>query len=654
MKQILCVSILLITFSLFSQIPEYEFITEPIDIIENFYDYMPGGYCTLPIQIEEDGSLYIVFQARETATSTRRTYFAHFDENNNLIDIDLIGIMDIHDGYASVDIDPVTGAPFVAWHGNYDITSADLEVVFSYALYHLGQPGNWIPPFIVIGDDTPSPNMPEDCFIWPEVHIGPSPIPNNRRVYVIAKNLTSSPVSGNRSENVLIAYADFDVNDLNMQSTLDWEYRTIELLDQWHNGNPEWVRPLLSCAVSDDGQIALMGYIQADFEFGNLTDQIIVLHNDNFGVGEFEFYFQESHYNVWNPFTGPTHELYFAPFLCSHQNSIFHDSNSKISFLGTMNLLIEPNSWYPDLNLMYPKAYTFDLQTQEFSFYDLYIEGLVPDDDTPMIPWDLDEDGIVDSIGPNGEIVYVEGWPIYYFDAGMGFAENNFKLTKNEEKGWLAAVWNDGLKARLAEQGVSGYEDWLETPEIAICISTDNGESWSQPIFMNALETPELEDMIPCYIYPGDKIEDLGNNHGKLHLFFLDDYEYGSYVHGNGQNLGGMQKYCSIEIDFSPFVSMQPETIPQSKTYLTNYPNPFNPSTTISFSIPEESHAKLSVYNIKGQKVKQLVNELLPAGEHSAIWNGTDDNGKSVSSGIYFYKLRIGDYEKTRKMILMK
>jgi hypothetical protein len=400
--------------------PDYEFITEPAEIMINYYDYMPGSYCGLPIQIEEDGSIYIVFHARETLASTRREYYAYIDVNGNVGNVNTIGTDDIHEGYAGIDLDPVTGDPFVAWHENIDST-ADLEVVLTYDLYHLGGPGLWRAPFAVIDDNTPSPNMPEDCFIWPEVHIGPSPEIGKRRVYVIAKNLTSSPVSGNRSENVLIAYADFDVNDLNMQSTLDWEYRTIELLDQWHNGNPEWVRPLLSCAVSDDGQIALIGYIQADFEFGNLTDQIIVLHNDNFGVGEFEYFFQEAHYNVWNPFTGPTHELYFAPFLCSHQNSIFHGSNSKISFLGTMNLLIEPNSWYPDLNLMYPKAYTFDLQTQEFSFYDLYLEGADPSDNSPMIPWDLNEDGIVDSIGPNGEIVYVEGWPIYYFDAGMGF-----------------------------------------------------------------------------------------------------------------------------------------------------------------------------------------------------------------------------------------
>jgi flagellar hook assembly protein FlgD len=62
----------------------------------------------------------------------------------------------------------------------------------------------------------------------------------------------------------------------------------------------------------------------------------------------------------------------------------------------------------------------------------------------------------------------------------------------------------------------------------------------------------------------------------------------------------------------------------------------------------------LEVYNIKGQKVKTLVNEILPDGEHSVVWYGRDSNDKRVGSGIYFYKLNTGEYQKVRKMILLK
>ena len=210
------------------------------------------------------------------------------------------------------------------------------------------------------------------------------------------------------------------------------------------------------------------------------------------------------------------------------------------------------------------------------------------------------------------------------------------------------------MKCRKAYQGAPGYAQWEDNPEIAICISADNGESWSQPIFLNALETPELADMIPVYVYPGDKIEDMGDNHGKLHLFFLNDYEYGPYGQG-GINPGGMQIYCALNIDFGPFVTMQPETIPQPEIYLTNYPNPFNPTTTISFSVPQmSSFVTLEIYNVKGQKVKTLVNETKSAGEHSVVWDGRDSNNKPVSSGIYFYNLKAGRFEKSRKMLLLK
>ena len=87
----------------------------------------------------------------------------------------------------------------------------------------------------------------------------------------------------------------------------------------------------------------------------------------------------------------------------------------------------------------------------------------------------------------------------------------------------------------------------------------------------------------------------------------------------------------------------------------TNYPNPFNPTTTISFSIPNESKINLLVYNIRGQKIKSLVNVILDKGKHSVVWNGVDESGKSVSSGIYFYKLSVNNKEiSVNKCLLIK
>jgi len=86
-----------------------------------------------------------------------------------------------------------------------------------------------------------------------------------------------------------------------------------------------------------------------------------------------------------------------------------------------------------------------------------------------------------------------------------------------------------------------------------------------------------------------------------------------------------------------------------------NYPNPFNPTTNINYNVyGEDVQTELVVYNIKGQKVKQLVSEKLSTGKYTIVWNGVDEQGSKVSSGVYFYKMKAGKFQETKKMILMK
>ena len=92
-----------------------------------------------------------------------------------------------------------------------------------------------------------------------------------------------------------------------------------------------------------------------------------------------------------------------------------------------------------------------------------------------------------------------------------------------------------------------------------------------------------------------------------------------------------------------------------SIVYFQNYPNPFNPTTTIKYSIQNNSNVKIVIFNVKGQKIKTLVNSKIDSGINQVIWNGTDDNGNLVGSGIYYYKLNIdGEIKAVNKCILMK
>ncbi len=85
-----------------------------------------------------------------------------------------------------------------------------------------------------------------------------------------------------------------------------------------------------------------------------------------------------------------------------------------------------------------------------------------------------------------------------------------------------------------------------------------------------------------------------------------------------------------------------------------NYPNPFNTETTIKYQVSEDSMVKILIYNIKGQLVKTLVNEIKEKGYHTVIWDGSDNNHKLVSSGIYLYKLQVGQSTFIKKMLLLK
>ncbi len=112
----------------------------------------------------------------------------------------------------------------------------------------------------------------------------------------------------------------------------------------------------------------------------------------------------------------------------------------------------------------------------------------------------------------------------------------------------------------------------------------------------------------------------------------------------------------SVTVNFNMLVSSNDDDlIPVTVTALNgNYPNPFNPETSISYSIKEAGDVSLEVYNLKGQKVRSLVNIKQNSGHYRVVFDGKDDKGQPLSSGIYLYRLSTGSYVSTRKMMLME
>jgi hypothetical protein len=94
--------------------------------------------------------------------------------------------------------------------------------------------------------------------------------------------------------------------------------------------------------------------------------------------------------------------------------------------------------------------------------------------------------------------------------------------------------------------------------------------------------------------------------------------------------------------------------IPISYTLHQNYPNPFNPITSLRYDLPVQAQVTLTVYDLLGREVTQLVNTNQDAGFRSVKWNATDSFGKPVSAGVYLYQIRAGEFVQTKKMVLLK
>jgi len=94
--------------------------------------------------------------------------------------------------------------------------------------------------------------------------------------------------------------------------------------------------------------------------------------------------------------------------------------------------------------------------------------------------------------------------------------------------------------------------------------------------------------------------------------------------------------------------------IPTQFRLWNNYPNPFNPSTTISFDLPEDVGVRIDIFDVSGRRIRTLLNEPKVAGTHQVLWNGNDNNGNLVASGLYVYRIHAGNYVQSKKMLFMK
>jgi len=139
---------------------------------------------------------------------------------------------------------------------------------------------------------------------------------------------------------------------------------------------------------------------------------------------------------------------------------------------------------------------------------------------------------------------------------------------------------------------------------------------------------------------------DLGLANGTTYSYYI----VACYTNPEGLSVAS----DNVEVTPGPVADYDEAILPVITKLSGNYPNPFNPETTIRFSLNQPEHVVIDIYSINGQRVRSLVSSVYGTGLHSVVWNGLSDNGRAVGSGIYFYRMNAGGYVAVRKMVLLK
>ncbi|MBT4576158.1 MAG: T9SS type A sorting domain-containing protein [Candidatus Cloacimonetes bacterium] len=286
--------------------------------------------------------------------------------------------------------------------------------------------------------------------------------------------------------------------------------------------------------------------------------------------------------------------------------------------------------------------------TSEHLIYDIQYSV---DGPSPMEGVEVITNGIV--TGASDNIYFLQdgigAWNgIFVYDYAHGVNEGDeINITANVEEYFEKTELTDVVEYSIISSG-------NDLPEVVSLSTIDVNQEDYEGVLVH-INNAECTDYNPTYgewlvddgsgaIMINDMIYAFEPTIGEVYeITGLVDYAYGSYRieprYSSDINIASSANEDVVNIDFN----------------LSNYPNPFNPTTTISFEVRQtSSFITLEVFNLKGQEVKQLISTQLQAGKHSVIWNGTDSNDQPVSSGIYFYKLISGEHKQTKKMLLLK
>jgi hypothetical protein len=234
-----------------------------------------------------------------------------------------------------------------------------------------------------------------------------------------------------------------------------------------------------------------------------------------------------------------------------------------------------------------------------------------------------------------------------YVVGSLGRGSFSFKHGRTEIKG---SSYGNGFvllstAMETSDGRMSKVNGWTAIAEGVDILITDDRSGVQSMVLHSSYDQKSIHHLRG--LYPGFDERKIG-----LYYYSITDESW-IYVGGEGMNSVVTAKLLESG-HYALFYNPDHQFLLRSIELSQNYPNPFNPSTTITYGLPAEGRVVLNVYNVLGQKVRELVNGKKNAGYHRIVWDGTGEAGRQVSTGIYFYRLITAAGVQTRKMLLIK
>jgi hypothetical protein len=219
-----------------------------------------------------------------------------------------------------------------------------------------------------------------------------------------------------------------------------------------------------------------------------------------------------------------------------------------------------------------------------------------------------------------------------------------FRVIANMDEGNFASVPDSGYSVDNIAPGVpEGLNALSGENEIVLTWSPNDDEDLQFYSIYKSTESGFDPDTMDTYSYATEDtvFMDTLVTLGITYYYRLSAFDY------NG-NESGYSEQTEV------FLSIEEEVVPIEFALHQNFPNPFNPVTTLRYDLPEQANVNIIIYDMLGRQVKSLINQSQDAGFKSVIWDATNDFGKQVSAGVYIYQIQAGEFVQTKKMVLLK